>query len=446
MEFFQGPLIAPGNVEALGGSTTAVAEGVDGAAVNAAAPAIRDAYSVNWVDLDVDVGVSFPGAYTKMDYDNHGPGSTDEVNDFLYANAGVRVQLGELGLSASGELLRYSVPGHGGLDVTAGRYDVLGGYGLFGNQLVVGGGFRAVTMQLSEGGGLTQGIVPLGASLTMSGLGPEVGLIWKPDELPFRIGATLRTAVAGSTLGAAETKTDLLGVVRSGGVIIPGSVTLPWEIEAGFALQLGPRPLNPRWIDPHDHDAALKHAIELARARRRGEDLATLMETDPAERAKKQAELASAEAAIEVIEDQHLAIEEAALLAQRKARYDNWPREKILVLASVLVTGASEDAIALEDFFAQRLEAYGEHATWSPRVGIEAEPIPGWLKGRVGSYLEPSRFEGIAARQHFTTGFDVKLFAWDVFGLLRGQVWRLSAVADVAPRYTDWGVSVGAWH
>ena len=447
VEFFQGPLLAPTNVEALAGATTAVADGVNGGAVNAAAPAVRQPFSMKWLDLDVDLGVSFPGAYTKMDYDDHGPGSIDQVNDFLYANAGIAVQLGELGLAASADLLRYQVVGRGGLDVTAGRYHVLAAYGFFENQVVVGGGFRAVTMQLSEGGSaLIGGLNPVGASLTMSGLGPELGMIWKPNELPLRIGATLRTAVTGSDLGTGKTTTDLEGVVRSGGVIVPSAVTMPWEIETGFALQIGPRPLNPAWLNPDVEEEPLERRVRWAREARAAQDVRTLEATDPAQRPARQAELAAEEAAIRVIEEQHLALEKAKLLAERKARYENWPREKILVVASLLVTGASPNAIALEDFFDQRIEAYGEHATYSPRVGLEAEPIPSWLKGRVGSYLEPSRFSGIAARQHFTTGADVKLFAWDAFGLTRGQVWRVSAVADVAPRYTNWGLSVGAWH
>jgi len=423
-----------------------VAEGVNGAAVNAAAPAVREPFSANWVDVDVDVGISFPGAFTKMDYDNHGPNSSDQVNDFLYGEFGLQVQLGDFGVSGTGELLRYTVTSHGGLDVTAGRYHLLGAYGIADNQFVIGAGIRAVTMQLGQGGGITSTFNPIGASLTMSGFGPEVGTIIKPNNLPFRIGATVRAPVNGTNLGAGDETIDSHGVVRSGGVIIPDTITLPWEVEAGFAIQVGPRPLNPAWLNPHDQDEPVRRAILWARERRANEAIATLRDTVPAHRAQRHAELMAEEAAIEKVEDERLAIEEARLKAERKARYQNWPREKILVVASVLVTGASSNAIALEDFFDQSREPYGDRVTASPRVGIEAEPIPNYLKGRIGSYLEPSRFDGVEARQHFTTGFDLKLLKWEGFGLFPGQVWRISGVADVAPRYTDWGISVGAWH
>ena len=396
--------------------------------------------------MDVDFGISFPGAFTTMDYDNHGPRQPDQVNDFLHAEFGVQVQAGDFGASATGELLRYTVRNHGGLDVTAGRYHLLAAYGLAGGQVVIGTGLRAVTMQLSQGGGITDAFNPIGASLTMSGIAPEIGAVVKVNNLPFRLGVTVRAPVSGTNLGHGASTTDGQGVVRSGGVIVPSSITLPWELETGFAIQVGPRPLNPEWINPDVQQARVRDDILAARERRAAEHATALAETVLSRRSERRVELARQEAAIREIEDERLASDETRLRAQRKARYENWPRERILILASVLITGASANAIALEDFFDQRHERYGDVATWSPRVGIEAEPVPNYLKGRVGSYLEPSRFDGVAPRQHFTTGFDVKLFRWEGFGLFPGQVWRISGVADLAPRYTDWGLSLGAWH
>jgi hypothetical protein len=301
-------------------------------------------------------------------------------------------------------------------------------------------------MQLQQSGSFVDAFNPLGATLTMSGIAPEVGMIIKPDDLPFRIGATFRSTVNGSDLGHANTTTDSQGVVRSGGIIVPSSVTLPWEFETGFALQVGPRPLNPSWIDPHEEIAPVRAAVDAARARRAAEHEAILAEIVPAHRAERRRELEEQEAAIRAIEAQALATEEKALSDARKARYQNWPREKILVVASVLITGESTNAIALEDFFDQKLEQYGNNVSVSPRVGIEGEPIRNWVKARLGSYLEPSRFDGIAARQHFTFGGDLKLLPWNGFGLFNGRVWMLSAACDLAPRYVDWGLSIGAWH
>ena len=93
------------------------------------------------------------------------------------------------------------------------------------------------------------------------------------------------------------------------------------------------------------------------------------------------------------------------------------------------------------------------HPTWprrsvtaSVRLGVEIEPWPDRLKLRGGGYFEPSRFEGVAGRMHATAGLDVRLFEWDLFGLVPGTAWRLSLVGDVARRYVDWGIGIGFWH
>jgi hypothetical protein len=427
---------------------------VGGAEQNAAAPASREPYSFSWFDNDLDVGVSFPGAYAKTDFDDHGPnpaGGYDQVNDFIYVSLGAALQFGAFGVALTGDLLTYGVtpPGMGktSLSLIAGRYHLLAAYAFFGNQLVVGAGLRAISMQLSTS------LSPLNpenetfnanATLTMTGVSPETGLLVKPDNWPVRFGATIRAPVTGTTLSSHATVTD--GVARADGLIVPDQITLPWELETGFAVQVGPRPLNPPWINPHDEERPVREAIEAERARRAEERKALLAKASPSERPALKAELDKEDIVIRRIEDERLEAESKRLLASRKARYQNWPRAKILLVASALVTGESHDAIALEGFLNQNVEPVGQRVTVSPRFGIEAEPIENWVLARVGSYVEPSRFEGVSARQHFTFGTDVKLFPFDLFGITPGQVWRVTGVLDVAPRYIDWGFSIGAWH
>lgn len=72
--------------------------------------------------------------------------------------------------------------------------------------------------------------------------------------------------------------------------------------------------------------------------------------------------------------------------------------------------------------------------------------MPDLLRFRAGVYVEPSRFVDGTARQHFTFGSDVKLFAWNILGLFPGRIWRLSAFLDVAPRYQNFGFAIGVWH
>jgi len=458
LEFYQGPIIAPNTVESIAGAYTAVAEGVDGAAVNAASPAVREPFSLKWVDYDFDIGLSFPGAYANTDFDNSG--KLDSANNFLYFNVGAKVQLGSFGTSVTGEFLRYTIPSStssSSLSLTAGRWHALVGYGIWDNQLVVGAGLRAVSMQLSEsaagGGGSSITSLPsnlpnpTGSSLlTMTGVAPEAGFLIKPNDLPFRIGATVRLPVTGTTFGGSQANVDSQGVTRVGSVILPSNIYLPWEVEAGFAIQVGPRPLNPAWINPHDQDAPVRTYVAAERARRAREQAAVLAETPPAERVARLADLEREEVAIRIVEEQRMEAEERALLAERKARYANWPRERILVLASLLMTGPSSNAVSLEGFLNQVHDQYGQAVTLSPRLGIESEPIANLIHGRIGSYLEPSLFEDGHLRQHFTFGGDLKLLPFDTFGLTKDQVWRVSVAVDLAPRYINYGFSLGAWH
>jgi hypothetical protein len=80
------------------------------------------------------------------------------------------------------------------------------------------------------------------------------------------------------------------------------------------------------------------------------------------------------------------------------------------------------------------------------RIGAEGEPIPNQLRVRLGSYLEPARFTGVHPRLHATIGADLKLFSFDVFGLVNPFELRLTASLDIAESYRSVGISVGLWH
>jgi hypothetical protein len=421
----------------VGGAYTAYAEGTEGAAVNSAAPAVRRAYSTTWFDYDFGAGVSFPGAFTNTDFDNHG----DELaraharaGDFLDVNLGLTLELGDLGVAATGDLQQFSLttpaPGTPGLTMQIGRWKALGAYGLMGGQLVVGGGARIVTMQI----------------LQQAGAAPEAGALLMPTGSPWRLGVTARAPVRGGAIGSGTVSTDAGGVRSVGGFVLPSSVVMPWEAEIGFAYQLGPRPLNPGWENPHDQEAALRAEIAHDRAERRRAYEAELAQLPPGRREARRAEQAREEAAVRRLEDEHLDEQSERLRSEREARYANWPREKILLLASVLVTGPSANAVSLEGFLDQQKETVGQQVSFAPRLGLEGEPIPNVMLLRAGTYVEPSRYEAGTARQHFTFGTDVRLFHLDFWGLLPSATWKLELFADVAPRYTNWGIGIGNWH
>jgi hypothetical protein len=422
----------------VGGAYVAVAEDTEGSAVNSASPAVRDPYSTTWFDYDLSIGISFPGAFATTDFDNHGdnanlPANHASAGNFTDLNLGATVQFGGLGLAATGDLQQFSLTsqssGSSSLTMQVGRWKALGAYGLLDGQLVVGGGERIVTMQILEQNA--------GTLLTMTGLSPEAGALVMPTGQPWRIGATFRAPVSGGVIGSGRSV---------GGLVLPADIVQPWEAEFGVAYQLGPRPLNPGWENPHTQEAELRGEIERDRDKRALDYAIELALTPAKERAAKRAEQEAQERALRAIEEEHMRETSAALHDVRKARYANWPREKILLLASALVTGPSADAISVEGFLDQRLERVGQQPTVTPRLGIEGEPLRDRMMLRAGTYVEPSRYGGGSARQHFTFGADIRLFPLEFWGLLPEATWKVGLFVDLAPRYQNAGIGLGNWH
>jgi hypothetical protein len=435
-------------VTALGGAYTALAEGTEGSAANSAAPAVRTPYSTGWFDYDIALGISFPGAFTNTDFDNHGDNASLPPNhassgDFLDLNVGGTLQFGGLGVSAVGDLEQYSLTTQGqpALTLQLGRWKGLASYGLYGGQLAIGGGVRVVTMQIQQDG--------VGTVLNMAGVAPEAGALLMPTGLPWRLGITGRAPVSGG-VGVGFLGQQIFpgspSPTQPSDLVLPSHVVMPWEVEAGFALQLGPRPLNPGWQNPHAQESHLRREIEADRAARRRRYEEELARLAPADRPARRAEQASEEKALRAIEDDHLDEESSHLGDVRKARYVNWPREKILLLVSVLFTGQSSNAVSVEGFLDQRVERVGQQVSVSPRLGLEGEPVKNQVTLRTGTYIEPSRYEGSTARQHFTFGGDIRLVPLTFWGLFPDDPWKLGLFVDLAPRYTNYGFGFASWH
>lgn len=340
-----------------------------------------------------------------------------------------------------------------GLQLQISRWHALVAFGALDNQLCIGAGARVLALGIQQS---NDTFVPAGSTfvpgrslMSMMGAAPEVGALYKPNGLPWRLGATLRAPVSARPVGAGEIVVDASGVERAGGYVIPANIVQPWEAEVGVALQAGPRPLNPAWQDPHEQEAPARFTIARARSERAEQlrrEEARMARLPEVQRNAALASLAAGETRLREAEDAWLDAEVERLEKRRRARYANWPREKIMLVSSFLVSGPTRGALDVASFLDQRVEPFGHRVTVTPRVGIEAEPLHDLVRGRIGTYLEPSRIEGGTARQHLTCGADIKLFAFDAWGLFSETMWRLSFSADLAPRYTNWGVGLGAWH
>jgi hypothetical protein len=434
IDVYTGPALGSSRMIGMGGAFAAAAAGIEGAPMNPATLAARQHWELDWFEWELAFGVLFPGAFDGDDLDNNGD-DRFRYDGFVFAELGLAFHFGALGAGALGRTYSYGLGGGDGstlVSLTVGHYGA--GYALFDGGLLLGAGARTAAMDVSRSGTDT-------TYVGFAGTAPEVGAILAPHDWPVRLAASFRAALT-SRLATGATPDD---VQRVGGLVTPRAVHLPWELHLGVAWQVGPRPLNRPWVDPHAAEDAIEAPYAAARASRRIAQLRA--EGNPDVRAEPRDPVWQArERARRALEDQDLAAEVAAAEAARRAEVARLPRRYVLLVADLIVTGPTRDGVGLEGFVSGLRQRSGERVVASVRLGAETEVWPDVLKVRLGSYFEPTRFSTSIGRAHLTGGFDLHVFDWDVFGLVRKTAWRVTGTFDIARAYTDWGVGVGVWH
>ena len=453
LDLYQGPVLASARVTALAGAYTAIAEGAEGIPFNPAAASMRMPYSTTNVDYDLTGGLTFSSSFIGIDFDNNGdklheryPGIKlpNPFPDIVFINGGGLIQYGHaaIGIVASAQFytfdqspfLRLAQPPDAtgkavadkGTDTVDGyliKAEPVVSYGFLDDQLHVGMGLRIANFSLAGNlsdvdvacANVPPNSLPCRASLAGNGtntqlfsttaVGFESGALWAPYALPLRVGATVRSP---SFAGQPKYGGGFTPDAQAGGLHFPKEVGLPWELEGGVAVQLWKRPLNIQW---EDEDKVPDAEAERWRRSKRGGQI------EPSYKGARR---------------------------MLKQRYQEIPREKVLLTTSILLSGPVDNAVSVNSMLSGLIERSGESTSIGVRGGVEAEVIPYWLVLRGGSYLEPSRFSFSSPRLHGTAGVQVRLFRWDVFGALDdAPIWRISTVVDVARDYFSWGAGVG---
>jgi len=456
----QGPVTGSTRVIGLGGAFVAIAESMDGVAVNPASVAVRLPYS--WTRWDHAIGVHFAiGSWlpktnflNQSDRDQTAPsedpsqpqGAEIEQRSLLFGSIGAVLyyQQAGIGFSAEGQqqALSRSADASAGLAPTdlTGNFGIVHasiGYGFGGGQLVLGAGPRVTGVGLSRA-------TSASGLLSVAGVGYQAGMVYKPQGQRFRLGAAYKSEVNPS-LGSSGTSAEQ-------GAYNATALRLPWQASAGVAVQLGPRPFNPPLVTVDDRTRAFRQQLERdAEAREREVDEASAeYDRDPTPQNDERLARAKARQRRDEALDEHR-LERREEQADRElfAEYLARPRFFLLLTTELLVLGPSTDSVGLGSFYQgrSRVRLSGENLTVSPRIGLETELVPNWVKLRGGSYLEPARLVGSTDRVHGTGGFDLKLFRWNVFGLLGDfDSWTFSAAVDSAREYLSTSFSVGLWH
>jgi hypothetical protein len=173
---------------------------------NAAAPAVREPHSLDHFEWEPTGGIAFPGAYGGTDFNNRGekgierqiernkrlglarPSTVETTDRFLYLNAGLWGQIGNFGLTATADMLRYEVApqaeANPALAMAIVRFHLVAAYGFLKNQLCVGAGVRMAYVDIDEVASSK------GSVITMFGAAPQAGVIIKPEGRPWRLGLT----------------------------------------------------------------------------------------------------------------------------------------------------------------------------------------------------------------------------------------------------------------
>ena len=438
------PVLGGGRILGLGGAYTALADGVDGALWNPAAYGSRTLWELDWFEWELTAGLLFP----SDDFYNRGEPVGD--TDFFLLSLGFRLQFGDIGLGALPRVLSYTLGDPSTGEPTAEVSFGTGNYGLafqlLDGQLVIGVGVRLGDLTVLDEDG---------NELTVGGIGPELGMLLKLEGQPWRLGVATRTEV---TSDPCEPDDPQCTVWERSRWARPRNVHLPWELQVGFAVQIGERPLNRRFIDPEIAERAIEDEVTLARVEREraqierelvargekvpaGDDPYRWLPRRPEDDAFWRREEQVREQENEAIDERIDAAEDAA-----DAEVAALPRLYLLLTADLLVTGPTADGVGIDGFVDQQRVPAGEDITYSVRFGVEGEPWAGRLKLRAGTYLEPSRYTDGSSRVHGTAGLDLRLFSWDVFGLFDDFDIRVGGTIDVAERYLDWGIGVGVWH
>lgn len=223
-----------------------------------------------------------------------------------------------------------------------------------------------------------------GGSLLTAGVGYKAGFIIKPTGTNFRLGVAIQQPINAELEGEAGEE--------------PTAVHIPWTASAGLAIQLSGRELNRPFITVGDR----------VEQNTRGRE-----ETD---------------------DDEEIA---------EKQLFDEYQKDQtfyLLLTSEVALLQGPRDVPLGNDVPIDR-------PLISPRVGLETEVVPRWVRVRGGSYIELPVTEGGDARMHGTVGADIKLFPFSAFGLIGPfDWWQFSFAADMAENYLNTGFSVGIWH
>jgi hypothetical protein len=459
VDLTQGLVLGSGRAVGIGGALTALAPGIDGVAWNPAGYAHRERHQTSWFDYSPSLSAMFPGLFSGDDFFNNGLGRERGIGvaDSFFLDLGLGLLFGDYGGGVLASTQVYRLEGDAGepVDVTAVTLRGGVGHAFLGGDVVVGAGARLGLFDV-ETGNTAFGVFQL------LGVGFEAGVQIRPEARRWAFGFAARTPVRTGVAAAGSTPPRTVS-----SFVLPVEVVLPWELQAGFAYQLGPRIFHRRFRPPADAEAIAK--LELKRVQCERERAQSILEAgnppgmDPEllpgwDGGDCLGQLAAPQDPTFWVEERVRRDGEARGLAwriahtrrgldlARRRELEALPRRYVLLSSDIIVYGRVPNAIGIDAYIDQERRRRAETASFGFRVGIEGEPWTNRLKLRSGMYVEPGRNVGVDPRPHFTFGWDLRLFRLEPFGPASPWDIKLGSNMDVARDYFDIGLGIGLWH
>ena len=238
-----GPVLRSTRITAMGGAHLALAEGVHGFSLNPAAAANPFTYN-RTSDFDWDAVLEANRFETGgLDFNNDG--ETDPDFDVLSTtNLGATVTVGRWGFGAAVEVYRYGFTIETETAISKADLEArtvhLGAAGLlWGGQVLYGAAVRVGATEIETTrfvGEEGERIEVAHGSETFEGGALEAGVLWRPPDLPLRLGGTVRTPV--------EVEPDREHGLGDRDFSSPDKGVVPIELAVGAVYRFGPGVFN----------------------------------------------------------------------------------------------------------------------------------------------------------------------------------------------------------
>ncbi len=252
LDLYQGAVVGSVRIVGMGGAAIALAQGSASIKANPAAPAVRSATSKGKWDWDWHVDWLSPEL--GADFDNNGIETTDDdLSTQPIFTIGLVVNYKHWAIGANATWSSATVGTDNGEVVEP--QALVGNFSIarsFKNEEYTAGiGIR--TGQLSIKRGNQDLFVISGAAL-------EGGFVWRPPQMPLRLGASASAPVSGRQITASTECPDPMDCF---GYILPEEVKVPWQVGIGAGWRFARSQWNRRVKDSFRDERALTLAADV---------------------------------------------------------------------------------------------------------------------------------------------------------------------------------------